>query len=110
MSDIPAIIPEIFINLIFSIKLYLLTIPVFFLIDMLWLGWLGRGFYKKRIGFILRDPVDWTAVIAFYRIYIVVILAVAVASCHGNRGFPVGHPFMYLHGRRQFFAEPRLMG
>ena len=47
MSDIPAIIPEIFINLIFSIKLYLLTIPVFFLIDMLWLGWLGRGFYKK---------------------------------------------------------------
>jgi hypothetical protein len=60
---------------------------------------------KKRIGFILRDPVDWTAVIAFYRIFIVVILAVAVASCHGNRGFPVGHPFMHPHGRRQFFLQ-----
>ena len=65
-------------NALFYIKLYLLTIPVFFLIDMVWLGYLGRGFYKKQIGFILSDQVNWTAAIAFYLIYIVGILVVAV--------------------------------
>ncbi|WP_413815146.1 DUF2177 family protein, partial [Desulfosarcina sp.] len=48
-------------NTLFYIKLYLLTIPVFFLIDIIWLGYLGRGFYKKQIGFILSDQVNWTA-------------------------------------------------
>ncbi|WP_231716554.1 DUF2177 family protein [Desulfosarcina alkanivorans] len=62
----------------FYIKLYLLTVPVFFLIDILWLGWLGRGFYKKQIGFILSDQVNWPAAIAFYLIYIAGILIFAV--------------------------------
>ena len=65
-------------NVSFYIKLYLLTIPVFFLIDIIWLGYLGRGFYKKQIGFILSDQVNWTAAMAFYLIYIVGILVVAV--------------------------------
>ncbi|BBO70887.1 membrane protein [Desulfosarcina alkanivorans] len=65
-------------NSMFYIKLYLLTVPVFFLIDILWLGWLGRGFYKKQIGFILSDQVNWPAAIAFYLIYIAGILIFAV--------------------------------
>ena len=32
-------------NAIFYVKLYLLTVPVFFLIDMLWLGVIAKGFY-----------------------------------------------------------------
>ncbi len=73
---------------LFYIKLYLLTIPVFFLIDIIWLGYLGRGFYKKQIGFILSDQVNWTAAIAFYLIYIVGILVVAVlpALAQGSIG------------------------
>ena len=63
---------------LFHIKLYLLTVPIFFLIDIAWLGYLGRGFYKKQIGFILSDQVNWAAAIAFYLIYIVGILVVAV--------------------------------
>ncbi len=62
----------------FYIKLYLLTVPVFFLVDILWLGWLGRAFYKKQIGFILSDQVNWPAAIIFYLIYIAGILIFAV--------------------------------
>jgi uncharacterized membrane protein len=62
----------------FVVKLYLLTVPVFFLIDIVWLGWLGRGFYQQQIGFILSDQVNWTAAAAFYLVYIAGILIFAV--------------------------------
>jgi uncharacterized membrane protein len=63
---------------LFYMKLYLLTVPVFFLVDIVWLGWLGRGFYRKQIGFILSDQVNWPAAIAFYLVYIAGILIFAV--------------------------------
>jgi len=47
-----------FMPLLYYVKLYLLTIPVFFLFDIIWLGWLGRGFYESQIGFILGDRVN----------------------------------------------------
>ena len=62
----------------FVVKLYLLTVPVFFLIDIVWLGWLGREFYKRQIGFILSDKVNWSAAAVFYLIYIAGILIFAV--------------------------------
>lgn len=58
--------------------LYLLTIPVFFLTDMLWLGVLAKGFYQDKLGGFL-GPVNWTAAIIFYLIFIVGILIFAVA-------------------------------
>ena len=60
------------------VKLYLLTVPVFFLIDIVWLGWLGRGFYKRQIGFILSDQINWAAAVVFYLVYIAGILIFAV--------------------------------
>ena len=33
----------------FWFKLYLLTVPVFFVIDMIWLGIVARGFYKEQL-------------------------------------------------------------
>ena len=59
------------------IYLYLMTIPVFFLIDMLWLGFIANRFYQDQIGHLL-GPVNWTAAIVFYLIYIVGILIFAV--------------------------------
>lgn len=58
--------------------LYGLCTIIFFAIDMLWLGFFARGFYKKNLGFILSDKVNWTAAIIFYLIYIGGILFFAV--------------------------------
>jgi uncharacterized membrane protein len=58
--------------------LYLLTMPVFVLIDMVWLGVLAKGFYQDKLGGFL-GPVNWTAAIIFYLIFIVGILIFAVA-------------------------------
>ena len=64
---------------LFYAKLYLLTIPIFFLIDIIWLGYVAKGFYRKNLAFILSPEVNWPAAISFYLIYIVGILFFAVA-------------------------------
>lgn len=62
----------------FYLKLYLLTVPVFFLIDLLWLGVVARGFYRSNLGHVLSPEVNWAAAILFYLMYIVGILIFAV--------------------------------
>lgn len=63
---------------LFFIKLYLLTVPIFFLIDMLWLGWIAADVYQEHIGHLLATEVNWAAALAFYLTYIVGILIFAV--------------------------------
>lgn len=65
--------------MLFYLKLYLLTLPVFFLIDMLWLGIVARPVYQDNLGHLLAERVDWVAAIIFYLIYIAGILIFAVA-------------------------------
>ncbi len=65
-------------NFVFYLKLYFLTIPFFFIIDLLWLGVIAKGFYRKHLAFILSPEVNWTAAIVFYLIYIIGILFFAV--------------------------------
>lgn len=59
------------------IYLYLLTVPVFFAIDMVWLGLVANKFYQSQIGHLLGN-VNWSAAIIFYLVYIVGILIFAV--------------------------------
>lgn len=65
-------------NIAFYIKLYLLTVPIFFLVDMIWLGIVARNFYQKNLSFILSPEVNWIAAISFYLIYIIGIIIFAV--------------------------------
>ena len=59
------------------IYLYFLTIPVFFGIDMIWLGLVAKGFYRNNLGQLLRPDVNWTAALVFYLLYIGGILIFA---------------------------------
>ena len=65
-------------NISFYLKLYLLTVPVFFVIDIIWLGVVAKSFYQKNLKYILSPNVNWTAAIIFYLIYIAGILIFAV--------------------------------
>lgn len=65
-------------NILFYLKLYALTVPVFFIIDLIWLGVVARGFYQKNLKYILSPNVNWTAAIIFYLMYISGILIFAV--------------------------------
>ena len=62
----------------FYVKLYLLTVPIFFIIDLVWLGVVAKKFYRENLGFILSPNVNWPAAICFYLIYIAGILLFGV--------------------------------
>lgn len=51
-------------------KLYLIVLPVFFAIDLVWLGLVARDLYDAQIGTLLKPDVNWAAAIAFYLVFI----------------------------------------
>jgi uncharacterized membrane protein len=53
------------------LKLYLIALPIFFLVDMIWLGVIAKNFYKNQIGFLMKPDVNWTAAIIFYLLFLV---------------------------------------
>ncbi len=53
------------------IKLFLITLPVFFILDMIWLTLLAKNFYRDQIGFLMAPSVNWVAAIIFYLIFII---------------------------------------
>jgi uncharacterized membrane protein len=53
------------------IKLYAIALPVFFAIDMVWMGFLARNFYRNQIGFLMKSDINWTAAIVFYVLFVV---------------------------------------
>ncbi len=52
------------------LKLYAIALPVFFAIDMVWLGLVAKTFYREQIGFLLKPNVNWVAAIIFYLLFI----------------------------------------
>lgn len=52
------------------IKLYLIALPVFFAIDMLWLGLVAKNFYRHQIGLLMKPDINWAAAIIFYLLFI----------------------------------------
>lgn len=47
--------------------------PIMLVLDLLWIGLVGAGFYKSQLGSMLRPDVLWPAAIAFYVIYAIAI-------------------------------------
>ena len=52
------------------IKLFLIALPVFFVIDMIWLVLIAKKFYSQQIGFLMRPDINWVAAIVFYLLFI----------------------------------------
>lgn len=57
---------------------YGLTFLVFLIIDMVWLAWLAKDLYKKYLGSLLSDEVNWVAAFVFYSLFIIGIFIFAI--------------------------------
>ncbi len=60
-------------------KLYLIALPVFFAIDMVWLGLVAKNFYAKQIGFLMKTNINWPAAIIFYLLFIVGLVVFVIS-------------------------------
>jgi uncharacterized membrane protein len=61
-----------------AIALYAVTLPIFFAIDIVWLGLVAKGFYRQHLGHLLAPQVGWAAALAFYLVFIAGIVFFAV--------------------------------
>lgn len=61
-----------------AVTLYLMTLAVFFVIDMIWLGVVAKGFYRKHLGTMLSPKVNWGAALLFYLLFIVGLIVFVI--------------------------------
>jgi uncharacterized membrane protein len=52
------------------IKLFIIALSVFFVIDMVWLVLVAKKFYQEQIGFLMKPNINWLAAIIFYLLFI----------------------------------------
>ena len=64
--------------MMYYLKLYAATFVGFLAIDIVWLAFVARGFYKNQLGFLLSDRPNWWAAIVFYMLFIAGLLVFAV--------------------------------
>ena len=60
------------------IKLYCISVPLFILFDLLWLGVVAKNFYRSQIGNLLRPDVNWFAAGAFYILFLAGVVAFVI--------------------------------
>ena len=53
------------------IKAYIITLIIFFAVDLVWLGVIAKDMYRNKIGFIMKDSFNMTAAVAFYMVFII---------------------------------------
>lgn len=75
------------------IILWIAAAVLFLLIDMVWLLWLGRGFYVNEIGDLLRQPPNMAAAGAFYILYVTGLMVMVVWPA--VQGGSVGQAVLY---------------
>ncbi len=65
---------------------YAVTATVFLLVDLVWLGFAAKAFYRTNIGALLADQINVTAAVIFYLLYIagIVIFAISPALESGS--------------------------
>lgn len=59
------------------VSLYAIALPLFLLIDALWLKFIAKDFYASRLTHLLGE-VNWTAAALFYPLYLVGVIFFAV--------------------------------
>ncbi|NLC30812.1 MAG: DUF2177 family protein [Candidatus Moranbacteria bacterium] len=69
------------------IKIYLIAVPIFFLIDLTWLGLIAKNIYQKYMGHLMRPTPNWTAAVIFYLLFIVGLVIFAIYPAIRNNSW-----------------------
>jgi uncharacterized membrane protein len=61
------------------IKLFFIALTVFFAIDLVWLVFVAKNFYRKQIGFLMKSDINWIAAIIFYLLFIIGLVTFVIS-------------------------------
>lgn len=79
---------------------YVATLVAFTVIDLIWLGVVAKDFYRRELGPLMAESINWVAGLAFYAIFAlgIVIFAVmpALAAGGASRAWVLGLMFGFF--------------
>jgi uncharacterized membrane protein len=67
------------------LKLYGVAVVVCLGLDLLWLGVLAKGFYRRQFGALMRADVQWLPAILFYLLYVAALVFFVVQPAIAER-------------------------
>lgn len=80
------------------IPLFLVALPITFIIDIVWIGLVANRFYKQEMGDMFADPINWVPAVLFYIIYLAGLMFFVVEPAL------VKHSLMYAVLAGAFFG------
>jgi len=60
------------------IKAYLITLPVFLAIDLVWLSLIAKKFYAQYLGYLMKTNVNFAAAGLFYLLFVVGLVVFSI--------------------------------
>ncbi len=60
------------------VKLYLIALLIFVVMDMVWLKLVAKSFYTRQIGFLMNPKINWVAALLFYLLFIAGLIVFVV--------------------------------
>ncbi len=70
------------------LKLYAIALPIFFAMDMMWLGVVAKKFYARHIGLLLKSNINWPAAILFYLLFLAGLVVFVIGPAIERGGWP----------------------
>lgn len=61
------------------LKLYAIALPVFFIIDFIWLALVARKFYLEQLGSLMKTNINWPAALIFYALFILGLIIFTIS-------------------------------
>ncbi len=52
------------------LKIFGIALIIFLVIDMIWLGFIAKNFYREHLGHLLKTNVSWLPAVIFYLIFV----------------------------------------
>jgi uncharacterized membrane protein len=79
------------------IKIYAVSVVIFFAVDLVWLGVVAKDLYRKYLGQLMLATPNWTAAVIFYLLFVVglVIFVVNPALKNGSWSYALLYGAMF---------------
>lgn len=71
-------------------KLYLIALPIFLLVDVVWLGLIAKNFYNQQIGILMKNNTNAFAALVFYVLFTAgILIFVVIPGLEKSIGYQV---------------------
>ncbi|MFI3284955.1 MAG: DUF2177 family protein [Erysipelotrichaceae bacterium] len=57
-----------------QLKLFMITLLIFLVVDFVWLAFISRSFYQQQLGHLMSEKINWVAACIFYVLFVCALI------------------------------------